>query len=89
MLWDGRGGEEGSDGSNDCMPKNVVKPLSVVSLAVNLDKVRNRDDSGGTDEVISLLHEENFSLSVFKEMIKSNSNCQGITQDVIVRFKDC
>lgn len=57
--------------------------LLVVSLAVTLDTIRDRDGSAATDEVMNLLHQENFNVLVVKKMIKTRGDCQVVTQDAI------
>lgn len=66
-----------------------VERLSVVSMALRLDKIRDKSCSAATHEVINLLNQEKFMIYVFKEKIKSSGDCQVITEDVIDRWKDC
>lgn len=69
--------------------ENSVERLLVVSLTVTLHKIRDRAGSAATDEFLSILHQENFNISVLKEVIKNSADCQVINQDVIDRFKAC
>lgn len=69
--------------------ENHVECLLVITLAVTWEELRGRAGSAFTDEVINLLHQDNFNLSVFNEMIKNSGDCLVITQDLIDRCKDC
>lgn len=83
MLYEGRRLEGCSNGSGDSISGNSVERLLVVSLALKLEKIRDRAGSVVIDEVINLLNHKNFNLAVFKEMIKNSGHCQDITQDAI------
>lgn len=62
--------------------------MFILSIAVTLDKREDRVGSADTDEVINLLHQENFYLAGFKEIIKKIRDCQSIVQYVIARCKN-
>lgn len=81
--------EEGKKGAilvETLCSDNRVERFLVVFLALKLDNIRDRAGQAATNEVINILHQENFNLSVFKEMIKSSGYFQVITQDVIERI---
>lgn len=50
---------------------------------MTLDNIKDKAGSLDTYELMELLHQGNFNLSVFEQMIKSSGNCQNITQDVL------
>lgn len=80
--------KEGEGAAKRSCCENNVESMLVVSLAVTMEKTMGRAGSAATDEVIHLLHQENFNLSVFKQMIKASGDCQIITQDVIDQCKE-
>lgn len=69
--------------------ENIDERISVVSLHVTLEKTMGCDKSSAIDEVMNLLHLENFNMSLFKEIINTKRHCQDITQNVFEKFKVC
>ena len=65
----------------------MVQRLVVVSIAVSLEKMRGSGGTSATNELIDLLHNDNFNLELFRRMIKSSSDCRSITQGVIEQCK--
>ena len=83
-----RGGESGTrDRTATNTGGAMVQRMVVISIAVTLDKMRGEMGSRATDELIELLHSENFDLEMFKNMIKSWEDCQVITANVIEQCK--
>lgn len=68
-------GYHGATGAEAAYDQNRVEQLVSQSLAVMHDKA----GSLATGEIIYLLNQENFNLSVFSEMMKSSGDCQVIT----------
>lgn len=62
--------------------------LLVMSLAVTLDKIMDSDGAYATDEIISILYEQYFSLYVFRNKVKCHQYCLAITPNMIQRCKD-
>lgn len=63
--------------------ENLVESFLVVSLTMMFNKSSNWAVSAVTDEIINGLHQENFNLAVFKQMIKNSGEFHDINQDVI------
>lgn len=61
--------------------------LLVKSIAVMLDRIKDKADTLATDELTNLLYQERFKLSGCKEMVKISFDCQVITQEVVERCK--
>lgn len=74
--WTKKEDKEGEGASRSAWSENSVERMLVVSLAVKLEKIRGWGKSADTDEFIKLLHQENFNLLVFKQMIKNSGDCQ-------------
>ena len=79
------------DASDSATPspdgRPLVQRLVVVSLAVSLEKMRAVSGNSAPNEIIELLHNENFNLELFRTMVKSCSDCKKITADVIEQCK--
>ena len=67
---------------------NRVERLIVISLALNLDKIKYRSGAESATEVINILHHKKFNLDLFKDMVKGTEECAQISQDVIDRCKE-
>lgn len=46
-----------------------------MSLALTLDKIKHKDGVECAAEVINILHNRNFNLALFKEMVKGTEEC--------------
>lgn len=57
--------------------------MLVVIITVKWNKSIDRAGSAVTDKLINLIHQENFNVAVFKEMIKKSGHCLAITREVI------
>ena len=68
--------------------KAKMEHMMAMSLALTLQNVSRRAGKETTDEVIQLLHDDKFNLNVFKKLVKSSSDCEEITQDVVKPFKE-
>jgi len=79
------------DASDTGTPSSAGRPfmqrLVVVSMAVSLEKVRGLAGNNATNEIIELLHNDNFNLEMFRTMVKSSCDCKRITKDVIEQCK--
>ena len=74
--------------SEQGMKDNTTKRLVVISVAVNFDKIQQSKGFGNAtneavDELIRLLGSEHFCSNIFRDMIKSRSDCRTITEDVV------
>lgn len=65
----------------------MLQRMVVISIAVTLEKMRGAMGSRATDELIELLHNDNFDLDMFRNMIKTCADCQLITANVIEQCK--
>lgn len=57
-------------------------------VASMLDKFIDKSGSSASDELIYILHQDNFNLSVFMGMVESRIDFEVITQDVIDGWKE-
>lgn len=56
-------------------------------MSFALDRIRRNAGSEAIDELIKILHDREFNIELFKQMVKSNEDCAEITQDVIDRCR--
>lgn len=61
--------------------------MMIVSLAVTLDKIRDKTGPEALNELIGILRNDQFSIPMFKQMINCSEDCQTITDDVIKQWK--
>lgn len=59
------------------------KKIMVVSVAVTLEKIRHWTGTELLTELINSMHNDNFELRMFKEMIRSWEDCRDLTEEVI------
>lgn len=58
--------------ARSALGENIVDCMLVVSMPVTMEKIWRRAESAPAEEVISMLHEDNLKLTVFKTFIKSS-----------------
>jgi hypothetical protein len=59
------------------------KRILILSLAVTLEKMQHLTGRTLVREVIELLHNENFDVTVFRDMIRTGEDCHALTEEVI------
>ena len=57
-------------------------------FAITLDRIRRRAGQSTSDEVIKLMHDKNFNLARFKDMVKTTADCRDIRESIIERLKE-
>ena len=65
-----------------------MERMVVMSFAITLDKIRRRTGQSTSDEVIKLMHDKNFNLARFKDMVKTTPDCRDISESIFQRFKE-
>ena len=61
--------------------------MLIISLAVTLDKIRDKAGPEAVNELIAILRNDQFSIPMFKQMINCSEDCKTITDDVIKQWK--
>lgn len=78
----------GKGNSTEESHKIRVQRLLALSLAVALEKMKDSAGTAAIDEIVSILHRDDFSLPAFKQIVKSSNDCAIITQDLIDQHKN-
>ena len=81
------GGEGISMDQNDRL-KERMERMILMSLAIKLDKISRRAGQSTSDEVITMMHDKNFNLATFKNMLKTTADCRDISESIIHHFKE-
>lgn len=66
----------------------LVQKLLEVSLAANIQKIRDSDGRGIFDEVVNILHRVEIIMSVFKGFVRCSRECEDNTEEVIKENND-
>jgi len=64
-----------------------MRKLLAVSLALSLEQIRQASGREAVDEVLKILHREEFSLRDFKDMVKSSQDCERVKDKFIEENK--
>lgn len=67
---------------------NSAEMMLVVSFSVELEIIMKRAGSATTNEVINVLNQENFNLSVFNHIIKKSVIVRLQLKNVVDRYKE-
>lgn len=68
--------------------KKKIECMIVISLAVLLEESTRSVRKSAVEEITKFLHNTNFNLATFKDMVKTRSDYEGISESLIQRFKE-
>ena len=71
------------DATSGMKERARVERLLVVSVAITLEKLQDAGGAEVIEELIRVLHDEDFNIEMFRAMIRSREDCRVITEDVI------
>lgn len=63
--------------------RQLIDWFVVQCLAVSIEKIKDLARSLATDELIGLIHQENFKLFVFRTIVENIADCKIVNQEVI------
>ena len=57
-----------------------AEKLTIISVALTLEKIQDRSGSDPVNELIGLLRDKNFNINLFRKMVCSREDCRKISE---------
>ena len=57
-----------------------AEKLTIISVALTLEKIQDRSGSDSVNELIGLLRDKNFNINLFRKMVCSREDCRKISE---------